>query len=125
MEDSKAFTMKIKANDGTYNTLFPESVRRQVIDWGLGEIYGPYVFVLRADSWSNNTQTVQVPYILPSDYPICMKVLKGSLEEMKKQNDAYALLTSNGGIQSREDSIVFTCSSEPEIDFEVQVWWSR
>lgn len=125
MEDNKAFAMKVKANDGTYNTLVPDSVKQQVIDWGLGEIYGPYNFTLTAQNWFNNTQAIQFEEVTSNDKPICTKVLNGTKEQMIAQDKAYSLLDDKIGIQSVNGVIKFTCAETPKVDFEVQVWWSR
>ena len=36
-----AFELNIKANNGTYVPLSPNTIKSQIIDWSMGELYGP------------------------------------------------------------------------------------
>ena len=42
MNNNKSFILKVKASNGYYNTLYPETIKQQVADWDLGEVIGPF-----------------------------------------------------------------------------------
>lgn len=123
--ENKSFTLKTKASDGNYNTLHPKTVKEQVIEWGLGEVFGPYNFTLKAEAWAENRQKITLNNVFPSDRPICIKALNGTKQDMIAQDEAYSLLRVNDGIQTDFNAIIFTCDKTPTVDFQVQVWWCR
>lgn len=123
--ENKSFILKTKASNGNYNTLYPKTVKEQVIEWGLGEVFGPYNFTLKADAWVENRQKITLNNVLPSDRPICIKALNGTKQNMIAQDEAYSLLRANDGIQTDFNAIIFACNKTPTVDFQVQVWWCR
>lgn len=125
MNNNKSFILKVKASNGYYNTLYPETIKQQVADWDLGEVIGPFNITLRANQWFNNKQRVVQNNVLPSDRPICTKILSGTKQNMIAQDEAFSLLKTNNGIQTDFNAIIFTCDKTPTVDFQVQVWWCR
>lgn len=117
--------MTIKANDGTLVPLYPTTTSSQVLNWSVGEVYGPYQITLSASEWSNNQQTAVIEGIEPTDIPYCVKVLDGTDAEMEAQDQAYSLLLPLTGVESQANQVVFTCSSTPTVDFTVQISWTR
>ena len=110
------FELNIKANNGTYVPLSPNTIKSQIIDWSMGELYGPIQVTLPASGWQN----------LPTDIPFCVKVLSGTVDEMKVQDAAYSLLDPRVGIESLRNQCRFTCtSSAPTVDLTVQIHWTR
>lgn len=124
MPTNEGFVMTIKATDGTLVPLYPNTTIEQVIDWDVGEVYGPYVLNLPVSGWVENQQTVALDGISSENIPVCVKVLSGSTEEMIAQDQAYGLLDPLIGIESLQNEVRFTCTSTPTVDFQVQVSWT-
>lgn len=120
-----AFELNIKANNGTYVPLSPNTIKSQIIDWSMGELYGPIQVTLPASGWQSLQQTVTVEGIQETDIPFCIKVLSGTVDEMKAQDVAYSLLDPRRGIESLTNQIRFTAVSTPVTDFQVQIHWFR
>ena len=120
-----AFELNIKANNGTYVPLSPNTIKSQIIDWSMGELYGPIQVTLPASGWQNLQQTVTVEGIQSTDIPFCVKVLSGTVDEMKAQDAAYSKLDPRRGIESLTNQIRFTAVSTPVTDFQVQIHWFR
>ena len=120
-----AFELNIKANNGTYVPLSPNTIKSQIIDWSMGELYGPIQVTLPASGWQNLQQTVTVEGTQSTDIPFCIKVLSGTVDEMKAQDTAYSLLDPRRGIESLNNQIRFTAVSTPVTDFQVQIHWFR
>lgn len=116
--------MTIKANDGTLVPLYPNTTLGQIIDFNVGEVYGPYLLTLSASNWENNQQTLTLEGISSENIPYCTKVLTGTEEEMIAQDQAYALLDPLIGVESLQNAIRFTCTSTPTVDFQVQISWT-
>lgn len=125
MSTNQGFTLQYKANSGDYVPLYPRTLQDQILNWGIGEVYGPYTFVLSAENWVNNQQTINFNGITANDILNCVKVLSGTEAEMKAQDDAYSLLSPTDGIQSANNQVIFTCNSTPPIDIQVQIWWTK
>lgn len=125
MPSNQGFVMTIKATDGTLVSLYPTTIISQVLDWDVGEVYGPYVLDLPTTGWSNNQQTVTLTGISPDDIPICVKVLSGTDAQMEAQDTAYGLLDSLTGVESGSNQVTFTCTATPQVDFQVQISWTR
>ena len=124
MPTNKGFVMTIKANNGTLVPLYPNTITEQIIDWDIGQVYGPYTLNLLASGWVENQQTVALNGISSENIPTCVKVLTGSTEEMIAQDQAYTLLNPLTGIESLQNEVRFTCTSTPTVDFQVQVSWT-
>ena len=126
MPINKAANFSIQNDQGTYTNLLPETIKRQVIDWNIGEAYGPYTLTLPSANWVNKQQTLALDGVAPEDLLMCVKVLEGTVQEMKDQNKAYNLLDPRIGIESLSNEVRFTCSNKvPNIDIKVQVAWTR
>lgn len=124
MPSNQGFTLSYKGQNG-YIPLYPNTTTDQVIDWDLGNYYGPIQITLLASNWSNNQQTIAVNGITSNDILNCIKVLSGTEAEMKDQDEAYSLLDPYIGIKSLENEIRFTCtSSSPTVDLTVQIDWA-
>ena len=124
MPTNRGFVMTIKANDGTLVPLYPNTTLGQIIDFNVGEVYGPYLLTLSASNWENNQQTLTLEGISSENIPYCTKVLTGTEEEMIAQDQAYALLDPLIGVESLQNAIRFTCTSTPTVDFQVQISWT-
>lgn len=123
MPTNQGFTLSYKGQNG-YIPLYPNTTTDQVIDWNLGNCYGPIQITLLSGNWSNNQQTIAVNGITPDDILNCIKVLSGTESEMEEQDRAYSLLDPYIGIESLENAIRFTCTeSSPKIDLTVQIDW--
>lgn len=121
---NKGFTMKVKTSNG-YVTLSPQTFSNQVIDADFGEVFIK-VITLSAINWNENLQqTVDVTGILSSDTPIITKVLEGTTEQMKQQEKAFNCINPIIGAFSIDNAIRFTCNIRPQVDFKVQVYWTR
>lgn len=125
MSTNKGFTLQHKTNNDSYVPLYPRTIQDQILNWGIGEVYGPYTFVLSAENWVDNQQTINFNGITANDILNCVKVLSGTEAEMKAQDDAYSLLSPTEGIQSANNQVIFTCNSTPPIDIQVQIWWTK
>lgn len=125
MPSNLGFTMTIKANDGTLVPLYPNTTQSQVLGWDIGEVYGPYILTLYASNWVNNRQTVSLTGVSSSDIVDCTKILMGTAEQMKAQNQAFSLIEPSTGVSSGQDSITFICTSTPTVDFQVQINWTK
>lgn len=125
MPNNLGFTLSVKNTQGNYIPLYPNTIQSQVIDWEVGEVYGPYTLSLPASGWSNNQQTVVLPGISPNNIPFCVKVLSGTASEMIAQDQAYSLLDPLVGIESLENQVRFTCTNTvPAVDLQVQIYWT-
>lgn len=124
MPSNLGFTLNYKGQVG-WIPLHPNTIQSQVIDWKLGESYGPYELTLSASGWKNNQQTLTLDGVSPDDILYCVKVLSGTQEQMIAQDQAYGLLEQYLGIESLNNQVRFTCTSTPEVDFTVQISWFR
>lgn len=107
-----------------YIPLYPNTTIDQIIDWNLGNFYGPIQVTLLASNWQNNQQTVTINGVTSNDVITCFKVLSGTQAEMIAQDQAYSLLDPYVGIQSLQNAVKFTCtSSSPTVDLTVQLAW--
>lgn len=121
---NKGFTMKVKTSNG-YVTLSPQTFSNQVIDADFGEVFIK-VITLSAINWNENLQqTVDVSGILSSDTPIITKVLEGTTEQMRLQENAFNTLDPIVGVYSFDGKVRFTCKTLPQVDFKVQIYWTR
>ena len=123
--ENKGVQIEVKNNRGEYTPLYPRTVKSQVLNWNIGEIFGPYTFVLKATDWLKNQQTINFNGVTESDKLVCVQVLSCTKEEMIAQDEAYALLNPEKGINSLNNRITFTVDKTPTVDFQVQVWWTR
>lgn len=125
MPKNEGFTLSYLGQNG-YIPLYPKTTIGQVIDWNLGETYGPIQITLSASDWTGNTQIVSVDGVTPNDIVYCVKVLTGTESEMLEQDAAYSLLDPVIGVESLENSIKFTCTdTSPTVDLTVQVSWQK
>lgn len=125
MPNNKGFTMELKKNGNGYISLFPKTVQSQVIGWNIGEIFGPYTLVLKADAWINNKQIVNFDGISNQDFVYCLKVLSGTKEEMIAQDINYSKLSEDEGVESLNGGLQFKCKTKPTADIQMQIWWTR
>lgn len=124
MPSNQGFTLSYKGQNG-YIPLYPNTTIDQVVDWDLGNYYGPIQITLLASNWSNNQQTIAVNGVTSNDILNCVKVLSGTEAEMEAQDEAYSLLDPYIGIESLENGIRFTCTSfSPTVDLTVQIDWA-
>ena len=124
MPSNLGFTLNYKGQVG-WIPLYPNTIQSQVIDWKLGESYGPYELTLPASGWQNNQQTLTLDGVSSEDILYCVKVLNGTQEQMIAQDQAYSLLAPYVGIESLNNQVKFTCTSTPTVDFTVQISWFR
>lgn len=121
---NKGFTMKVKTGNG-YVNLYPQTLLSQIENVDIGEVYKVEI-VLSADGWNEDyQQTVAVNDILESDTPMITKILEGTEEQIKAQANAYNLINPIIGVYSSDGNVKFTCSDKPQVDFKVQVYWTR
>ena len=125
MPTNEGFVLSYKGQNN-YIPLYPNTIQEQVIDWSVGECYGPYQVTLSASAWQDKQQTVALDGITPNDVPTGVNVLSGDVSNMIAQKAAYELLDSQIGIESLNNSIKFTCTNEvPSIDLTIQINWFR
>lgn len=122
MPSNQGFTMSYYGQAG-YIPLYPKTISDQVEDWDLGSAYGPIQITLPSTGWVNNQQTVAVEGINLFNIPMCVKVLSGTEEEMKAQDEAYSFLDPYIGIESLQNQVRFTCTQTPTVDLTVQIDW--
>lgn len=121
---NKGFTMKVKTSNG-YVTLSPQTFSNQVIDADFGEVFIK-VITLSVMNWNENLQqTVDVTGILSSDTPIVTKILEGTAEQMKQQEEAFNCINPITGVFSTDNAVRFTCKTKPQVDFKIQIYWTR
>lgn len=126
MPINKGFTLNIKSNNNNYVNLYPNTIKSQIIDWNIGEVYGPYTITLYSSNWENNKQIVSLDGVEETDIIFCNKAFSDldPIREQIIQDNNYALLLTNG-IQSLQNQIEFSCSSPPTVDLNLQVFWTR
>lgn len=121
----KNFEMNYKNNQG-YVKIYPNTTTEQVMGYNLGEVFGPYELTLNANNWEDGVlapnQTKQLDGLRKEDYVVCTKVLNGTSEQMKQQDEAYSLLTT---VISLDNYIKFGSSEIPGVDIDVQISWVR
>lgn len=122
--DYIGFNWKVKTEDG-YALLNPVTSVSQVYNLNKGQVFGPYTIEVQANAWENNQQTFSIPNILSTDIPMVKKILTGTVDEMKAQDEAYALLDELFGVESSVGQITLTTTQTPVTDYQVQVWWTR
>lgn len=125
MKTNLGYEMTYKG--ATHNIpLYPSTTKKQIIDWDIGEIYGPFILELPVSGWSNKQQIVPLNGVTVNDKVRCVKMLVGTEEQMKAQDFAYGLLDPKIGIESFNNQIKFTCTNEvPNVDIQVQVMWTK
>lgn len=103
--------------------LHPRTISEQIDGYNrFGQIFGPYQLTLFQTGWVNNTQTVVLSDVLSTDILTCNKILNGTEEAMKIQDENYGLLET---VESLDGQVQFTCIDEPSDDLTVQVSWTR
>lgn len=122
MATNQGFTLEIKNNEDNYINLYPKTTQEQVIAWNIGSIYGPYTLLLNKSNWVNKKQLIEFQGITPNDVITCVKMLNGTEQEMKIQDQNYSLLTS---IESESNQVIFECKETPTVDIPVQIWWTK
>lgn len=118
------FDMKVKVADG-YAKLNPSTSVGQIFGFEEGFVYGPYDLTLTVDGWVNGEQTLALADILATDIPFVGRALSGTTDEMKSQDIAFKLLDTYTGVESLDGQIKFTTTTVPDVDYTVQVWWTR
>lgn len=131
MAEAQGFKLMVKNNENNYISLFPKTIKSQIISYNMGAVFGPYDLTLETTGWTLDSasglykQTLTVADVLNTDIVYCVKILTATAEEMIAQDDAYALLHPYLGIESLNGSIVFAATSQPAVNFQVQVSWTR
>lgn len=121
---NQGITMKVKSGN-KYVTLYPQTLTNLIENNNLGEVFRAEVELL-VEAWDEDfQQEISIENIKKTDIPMATKILEGSVEEMKKQENAYNKLDPIVGIYADEGVIRFTCISKPENNFKVQVYWTR
>ena len=129
--EAQGFKLMVKNNENNYISLFPKTIKNQVIDYSMGSVYGPYNFTLETTGWTLDStsgmykQTVTLADVLETDIVYCIKVLTGDAATMIAQDEAYSLLHPYLGVESLNGSITFAATAQPTVDFQVQVSWTR
>lgn len=122
---AQGIEMTYKVNE-QWVPLHPYTDKSQVLDWNMGEAYGPYILTLKASDWQDLQQIISLPDMIDTDQPICNKVLSGTLEEQIAQSDSYNLIDGRFGVQSLNGEVKFLCTKKsPTIDIQVQLFWVR
>lgn len=125
MPSNLGTTITFNGNNGLL-PLYPSTPMSQILGNKFGQLFGPYQLTLSATGWSNNQQTVALEGVTSDDILYCVKVLSGTADEMKAQDEAYSMLDPRVGIESLDGQVRFTCTSEsPTIALTVQVHWFR
>ncbi len=121
--------MTFFGNNNNQIPLYPLTTCSQVEDMNFGEEFGPFTLVLKANGWVNKQQTLDLPGITEKDIPYCIKVLKGTVPEMKAQDAGYTLIDPFKGIESLDGQVRFTLrdrtNKTPKVDITVQITWNR
>lgn len=125
MAEAQGFTLQIKNSQGAYVPLYPNTAVNQIHGWDIQNCFGPYVFELTSTKWVNNQQTFDLPEVTENDIAIVTKVLEGTADEMKNQDNAYSLLNPTRGVETLDGKIRFTTQETPEHSYKVQVFWTR
>lgn len=121
---NKGFTMKVKTSN-KYVTLSPQIISEQIIDANFGEVFVEEVN-LSATNWNENLQqTIELAGILSSDTPVVTKILEGTAEQMKQQEEAFNCINPIMGVFSTDNAVRFTCKTKPQVDFKIQIYWTR
>ena len=121
---NKGFTMKVKTSN-KYVTLSPQTISEQIIDANFGEVFVKEVN-LSATNWNENLQqTIELAGILSSDTPVVTKILEGTAEQMKQQEEAFNCINPITGVFSADNAVRFTCKTKPQVDFKIQIYWTR
>lgn len=123
MPTNEGFSFEYKGPNGHF-PMHPQTTKEQVIDWELGGAYGPYQVSLPANGWVGLQQTVALNGVTSTDVVECVNILSGTLENMQAQAEAYRLIDPNVGVNSGENLLTFTCTSQvPTVDLTIQVSW--
>lgn len=120
---NKGFTMKVKTANG-YVSLYPQTLLDKIDDLNIGSVYKQIV-TLPVNNWQDLQQTVEVADILESDVPMVNKILEGTVEQMRLQENAFNTLDPIVGVYSFDGKVRFTCKILPQVDFKVQIYWTR
>lgn len=122
MATNQGFTLEYKNNQDKYIDLYPKTTQDQVIGWNIGSIYGPYTILLKKNNWIEKKQLIEFKGVSQNDIISCIKMLNGTEQEMKIQDQNYALLTT---IEAETNQVIFECKEIPQIDISVQIWWTK
>lgn len=125
MPNYQNFILTTKSSNDSLVSLYPETTTAQVLEWNIGNCYGPYVLTLSSDGWVDNQQTISLTEITSSDIVYCLKILSGTQQEMLNQEESYKCLNPHIGVNSLNNQIQFTCDTVPQYDFQVQIYWTR
>ena len=120
MVSNKGFTMQIKNNANNYISLYPKTVKGQVIGWNVGEIKTANI-VLKSNAWANKRQTIDLEGISSNDIIQCLIILEGDEIQMKKQKEQYSFISS---VNSLTNKIEFNCTKVPNVDIKLQLNWT-
>ena len=125
MPSNQGFILTTKSNNNSLVSLYPQTTKEQVINWDLGEIFGPYQITLLNNDWVNNEQIIELNGVDSNDIIECNPILSGTLENMQMQSYCYSLLLPQTGIQSLQNQVKFSCIKTPPNDFIVSLIWTR
>ena len=120
---NKGFTMKVKTANG-YVSLYPQTLLEKIDGLNIGSVYKQIV-TLSVNNWQDLQQTVDVADILESDTPVVTKILEGTAEQMKQQEEAFNCINPITGVFSTDNAVRFTCKTKPQVDFKIQIYWTR
>lgn len=121
---NQGVTMKVKSGN-SYVTLYPQTLTTLIQNNNIGEVYKTEI-ELEVDDWNDAfQQTIAVADILQSDTPMVVRILEGTVAQMKKQENAYNLLNPITGVYAGDGFVRFTCKDKPQVNFKVQVHWTR
>lgn len=121
MPTNQAFTLNYKNQNNYYIPIELKTTREQVATWNYNDIYKNNIITLSKDSWNNNVQTISVNNIMEINVPYIFNILSGDTENMKKQNIDFQKIS---GVSSKKGQVIFTCSAIPEVDLQIQLYWT-
>lgn len=125
MPTNSGTIISIKNNNNEYVSLYPNTTSSQIEGFDIGSVSNVYTITLAQSNWTNNQQIVSLDGVSVNDYVYCTLVLSGTTEQMSQQLTNYNLLDSRIGVESLTNQLKFTCTTEPTIDLQVQVFWTN
>lgn len=125
--------LQIQSNNGNLVRLNPRTTVDQVVNPKIGQVFGPFVILLRASDWNPTTKQCLMDFssVLNTDIPFvsCAYNIGGEFagsNDLQDIREAFNLLDPKWGVEALNGQIRLTCMTEvPKIDFCISVYWTR
>lgn len=121
MPTNQAFTLNYKNQNNYYIPIELKTIKEQVMNWNYNNFYTNNIITLSKENWENNMQSIVIEDITEENIPYAFNILSGDNDTMKKQIIDFQKISN---IESKKGQLIFNCFSIPEVDLQIQLYWT-